>query len=115
MAQTADRTQVQVMEEQVTRFFHMLNSHCPVNTAPLLTPDVELHADERAVGQEAVNAFFLRLWEAYPCIAFRVENLIIGETGAAAEVTYTAGPGGQGARCLIFQFRGGLIRRVRCY
>jgi predicted ester cyclase len=102
------------LEQAVTRFFHMLNSHCPGNVVPLLTPDVELIADEKATGSEAVNAFFIRLWEAYPCINFTVENLIISEA-VAAEVTFDGGPGGKGDRCMVFQFKGEKIRRIRCY
>ncbi|HYF95949.1 MAG TPA: nuclear transport factor 2 family protein [Symbiobacteriaceae bacterium] len=115
MTRTAQVPTLETIEQAVVRFVHMLNSHCPGNVMPLMTPDVELHADETAVGAEAVNAFFIRLWEAYPCINFTVENLIISETGAAAEVAYQGGPKGQGDRCMVFAFRGEKIRRIRCY
>lgn len=115
MTKTAQPAELNVREEVVTRFFNMLNSHCPGNVVPLLTTDVELLADEAATGQEAVNAYFMRLWEAYPCITFVTENMIVGETGIAAEVSYAAGPGGKGERCMVFAFRGDKIRRVRCY
>jgi hypothetical protein len=115
MSGTAAMTHHAAVELAVTRFFQMLNSHCPGNLAPLMTTDVELIADEEAAGQEAANAFFIRLWEAYPCISFVVRNVIINETGAAAEVTYANGPKGTGERCFVFQFKGEKIRRVRCY
>jgi predicted ester cyclase len=112
---TKTATVPETLEQAVTRFFHMLNSHCPGNVVPLLTSDVELIADEKAVGADAVNAFFIRLWEAYPCINFTAENLIISETAVAAEVTFDGGPGGKGDRCMVFQFKGEKIRRIRCY
>lgn len=112
---TAAPVQREAMDVAVSRFFHMSNSHCPGNVAPLLTADVEFQADENASGQDAVNAYFVRLWEAYPELTFRVENMIADEHGAAAEVSYTGGPGGNGQRCFVFQFRGDHIRRIRCY
>lgn len=115
MTNTVQPTRLATMEKTVSRFFNMLNSHCPGNVVPLLTTDVEILADETTVGQEAANAFFLRLWEAYPCITFVTTNMIVGETGVAAEVSYTAGPNGKGARCMVFSFRDDLIRRVRVY
>jgi predicted ester cyclase len=102
-------------EQAVTRFFHMCNSHCPGNIAPLMTQDVELVADESAQGQDGVNAYFVRLWDAYPELTFRVENTIVNHTGAAVEVAYENGPNGRGARCIVFHMRAGLIRRVRFY
>ena len=115
MTRTVPAAHFEATEQAVTRFFHMLNSHCPGNLAPLLTADVEIYADEEAKGLEAANAFFIRLWEAYPCINFVAESIIVGETGAAAEVTYEGGPKGKGSRCFVFHFRGDHIRRVRCY
>jgi hypothetical protein len=115
MTTTVQTSRQEAMEKAVTRFFNMLNSHCPGNVVPLLTPDVELQADENAEGQEAVNAFFIRLWEAYPCISFVITNLIVSEKGAAAEVSYSAGPNGKGERCMVFSFREEKIRRIRCY
>lgn len=115
MAGTISPSRRESMESAVSRFFHMSNSHCPGNLAPLLTTDAELRADENAAGHDAVNAYFVRLWEAYPEIIFRTENLIIGEHDAVAEVSYTGGPGGNGERCFVFNFRGDMIRRIRCY
>lgn len=115
MTKTEQVQRHEIIEQAITRFFHMLNSHCPGNLAPLMTTDVELEADDIAVGQDAVNQFFMRLWEGYPCITFSTENVIVNDVGAAAEVTYDNGPKGKGARCLIFAFRGDKIRRVRCY
>ncbi|HWI61380.1 MAG TPA: nuclear transport factor 2 family protein [Symbiobacteriaceae bacterium] len=115
MTKTVQVPVQELIEQAVVRFFHMLNSHCPGNVVPLLTADVELLADEKAEGAEAVNAFFIRLWEAYPCINFTVENLLVSETGAAAEVTYNGGPKGTGSRCMVFAFKGEKIRRIRCY
>jgi hypothetical protein len=115
MAKTIELTHHAIVELAIIRFFQMLNSHCPGNLAPLMTPDVELLADESAAGQETVNAFFMHLWEAYPCMSFVVQNVITNDTGAAAEVTYENGPKGKGARCLVFQFKGDKIRRVRFY
>lgn len=115
MTHTAPATHKEAIEQAITRFLHMLNSHCPGNLAPLLTPDVEIFADDEAKGLEAANGYFIRLWEAYPCINMVAENIIVGDTGAAAEVTYEGGPQGKGARCFVFHFRGDQIRRVRCY
>jgi len=115
MTKTVQAPVLETIEQAVVRFFHMLNSHCPGNVVPLLTNDVELVADEQATGAEAVNGFFIRLWDAYPCINFTVENLIVSETGAAAELTYNGGPKGQGVRCMVFAFKGDKIRRIRCY
>jgi|GEM_PF-2228792 len=115
MTQNAVQTDREVIEQAISRFVHMLNSHCPANLAPLMTADVELLADEEAKGTDAVNAFFVRLWEAYPCISFKVESTIIDENRAAVEVSYRSGPNNHGARCLVIKFRDGLLRRVRCY
>jgi len=115
MAKTLQETNLQSIEDAVIRFLNMLNSHCPGNLAPHLTPDAELQADEEARGLDAVNQFFIRLWDSYPCITFVPENIIVSESGAAAEVTYEAGPGGKGARCMVFSFKGDKIRRIRCY
>lgn len=115
MSKTVPAPVLETIEQAVVRFVHMLNSHCPGNVVPLLTPDVELLADEKAVGADAVNAFFIRLWDGYPCINFTVENLIVSETGAAAELAYQGGPNGHGERCMIFAFKGEKIRRIRCY
>ncbi|MDF2627426.1 MAG: hypothetical protein K0R39_1257 [Symbiobacteriaceae bacterium] len=115
MTKTAQASVQETIEQAVVRFLHMLNSHCPGNVIPLLTPDVELSADEKAAGAEAVNGYFIRLWEAYPCINFSVENLIVGEHGASAEVAYEGGPKGRGERCMVFAFKGDKIRRIRVY
>lgn len=111
-AATTDRD---AMELAVNRFFHMANTHCPGNLAPLLTPDVLLLADQEAKGEEAVHAYFVFLWESYPELTFRVENVIVDGAAAAAEVSYEHGPQGTGARCFTFQFKQGRIRRIRCY
>ncbi|MGE5674097.1 MAG: nuclear transport factor 2 family protein [Mycobacterium leprae] len=115
MSDSIIQTGRQAVESAVTRFFHMCNSHCPGNLAPLLTPDVELVADRKAQGLEGVNAYFVGLWESYPDLTYRVESILIDGTGAAAEATYTDGQGGKGNHCFVFQFRGDLIRRVRVY
>ncbi|MFZ5814372.1 MAG: nuclear transport factor 2 family protein [Bacillota bacterium] len=115
MTQSAVDAGRDTLEQAVTRFFHMCNTHCPGNLAPLMTPDVECLADRAAKGQEEVHAYFVELWEAYPKLTFLVQNVLVDGSGAAAEVTYTDGPHGSGARCLLFQFRGNLIRRIRCY
>lgn len=115
MTKTAQPHNLEATEQMVTRFFQMLNTHCFANVVPLLTPDAEVLADEKSTGHDAVSAYFMRLWDAYPCISFVTQNLIVGETGACAEVTYQNGPNNTGARCMVFQFKGDLIRRVRCY
>ncbi|HEY3368058.1 MAG TPA: nuclear transport factor 2 family protein [Symbiobacteriaceae bacterium] len=105
----------QAVEAAVSRFFHMLNTHCLANVSPLLTSDVELQADQAMKGLEAVNGYFKWLWDSYPSLAFRVESMIIDGTSVAAEVTYQDGPAKEGARCFVFQMRGELLRRIRCY
>lgn len=102
-------------ELAVTRFFHMANSHCPGNLAPLFTPDVEWSGAEPIQGQEAVNAHFLRLWERYPELTYHVEDVLVDGERAAAEVTCEHGPGECRAHCVLFHFRGGRIRRIRVY
>lgn len=109
------QTERERMELAVSRFFHMANSHCPGNLAPLLTDDVELLADQEARGEEAVHKYFVWLWDCYPELTFKVESTIVNGTSAAAEVTYAEGPNGKGARCFVLHFRGDLIRRIRCY
>lgn len=111
----ASQSERERLELAVARFFHMANSHCPANLAPLLTDDVELLADQQAQGEEAVHRYFVWLWDCYPELTFKLENAIVNGTSAAAEVTYTGGPGGRGARCIVLHFRGELIRRIRCY
>lgn len=102
------------LEEAVTRFFHMCNSHCPGNVAPLLTADVELTAERTASGQEGVHSYLVWLWQTYPDLTFRVEHVLVDGPAAAAEVTAEA-QGERRARCVIFHFRDGLIRRMRWY
>lgn len=115
MTQRAIQTR-QAIEQAVARFFHMCNTHCPGNLAPLMTPDVEVMvAGRKTQGQDPVHALLVWLWEGYPDLTFRVEHLLVDEAGAAAEVTYTGGPAERGAACVIFEFRGDLIRRVRAY
>lgn len=115
MTQSAIQRDREVLEQAVTRFFHMCNTHCPGNLAPLMTHDVEFLADRESRGQDEVNAYFVWLWEAYPALTFLVESVLIDGSRAAAEVTYTGGPSGAGARCMLFQFRGDQVRRIRCY
>ncbi len=115
MAQSVVEMDRNVVEQAVMRFFHMCNTHCPGNLAPLMTPDVEFLADENSVGQDAVNAYFVELWEAYPELTFVVENVLVDGSGAAAELSYTKGPDQNGTRCIIMQFKGNLVRRMRCY
>lgn len=107
----------QAVEDAVTRFFHMCNTHCLPNVVPLLTSDVELQADQLLAGVEAVGGYFKWLWESYPSLAFRVDNVIIDSEGkhVATEVAYENGPAHSGVRCFVFQMRGDLIRRIRCY
>jgi len=115
MAQSVAEVSREALEQAVMRFFHMCNTHCPGNLAPLMTPDVELRADREARGQEAVNAYFVELWEGYPELTFSVENLLVDGSSAVAEVSYSHGPGGAGDRCIVMQFKGSLIRRMRSY
>lgn len=108
-------TERERIEQAVTRFFHMCNTHCPGNLAPLMTPDVELiEAVREARGQEGVHSYFVELWQDYPALTFRVEHVLVDGTVAAAEVT-AEDDGGRGARCVVFHFRDGLIRRMRWY
>lgn len=102
------------LEEAVTRFFHMCNSHCPGNVAPLLTADVELIDQSEARGQEDVHTYLVWLWQAYPDLTFRVEHVLVDGNMAAAEVTAEA-QGECRSRCVVFHFRDGLIRRMRWY
>jgi len=102
-------------EQFVARFFHMLNTHCPANVAPLLTDDVELVADVEARGQVEVQAYLAKLWEASPCLAFVPKHILLDGDYAAAEVTYSGGQDGKGARCFILRFRDDKIRRIRVY
>lgn len=110
-------TQVErdVLEQAVARFFHMYNTHCPGNLAPLLTDDVELLAPEEIQGRDAVHAYLSKLSERYPCMALVPANILVDGSRAAAEVTYTAGPNGSGGQCVLFDFRGDQIRRIRIY
>ena len=105
----------QAVEAAIQRFFHMCNTHCPGNVAPLLTPDVEFLADQAANGIDATGAYFKWLWESYPDLTFRVENMVIDGLNVAAEVSYKNGPEKDGARCFVFRMKGDLIRRIRCY
>lgn len=105
----------QVVESAVTRFFHMCNSHCPGNLAPLLTADVELSAPESVQGPEAVNTYFVRKWEGRPDLTYRVESILIDGTTAVAETTFRNGDQAGGRECFIFQMKGDLIRRIRVY
>src|SRR5690606_17854234 len=79
-----DRVRV---EEAVTRFFHMCNSHCPGNVAPLLTADVELIDRSEVRGHEDVHTYLVWLWQRYPDLTFRVEHVLVDGHLAAAEVT----------------------------
>lgn len=115
MSQSMSLTQREALEQAVTRFFHMCNTHCPGNLAPLMTYDVELIDVGEVSGQEDVNKYFVWLWQAYPEMVYRVENMLVDGNTVAAEVTTAAGPQGRIQRCVIFQFRDGLIRRIRSY
>lgn len=113
MAQTV-MTERERIEQAVTRFFHMCNTHCPGNLAPMLTADVELAAEREARGQEDAHSYFVWLWQTYPDLTFRVEHVIVDGTAAAAEVTSEA-KGLRLPRCVVFNFRDGLIRRIKWY
>lgn len=113
MAQTA-MTERERIEQAVTRFFHMCNTHCPGNLAPLMTADVELIAEREARGQEDVHSYFVELWQNYPDLTFRVEHVLVDGTTAAAEVT-AEDDGDSGSRCVVFHFRDGHIRRMKWY
>lgn len=115
MTQSAIQGSRQAIEQAVARFFHMCNTHCPGNLAPLMTADIEVEVGRRAQGQDQVHALLVWLWEGYPELTIRVEQILVDESSAAAEVTYTGGSGERGAACVLFQFRGDLIRRVRAY
>jgi len=107
-------TERERIEQAVTRFFHMCNTHCPANLAPLMTGDVELTAERASRGQEDAHAYFVWLWQTRPDLTFRVEHVLVDGVSAAAEVTVEE----QGQRregCVIFHFRDGLIRRIRFY
>lgn len=109
---TAER---EAREQAVTRFFHMLNTHCPGNLAPLLTDDVELTAEAEVRGQTEVQAYLAKLWETSPCLAFSPKHILLDGDYAAAEVAYSGGQDGKGARCFILRFRDDKIRRIRVY
>lgn len=115
MSQSISLTRREELEQAVTRFFHMCNTHCPGNLAPLLTYDVELIDVWEATGQDDVHKYFVWLWQAYPEMTYRVENMLVDGSAAAAEVTTVGGPQGRAQRCFVLHFRDGLIRRIRCY
>lgn len=106
-----ERTRV---EEAVTRFFQMCNSHCPGNVAPLLTADAEVLDARAARGPEGVHSYLVWLWQTCPDLTFRVEHILVDGHMAAAEVLVEA-QGECRRRCVLFQFRDGLIRRMRWY
>lgn len=105
----------EAVEAAVSRFFHMCNSHCPGNVAPLVTSDVEFHTGEVLHGPEEIHAYLVKLWEGHPNLAFRVDHVLVDENTAAAEVTCKDGPKEKAEGCFLFQLRGGLIRRIRWY